>query len=126
MGIAFLIGRVLFGGVFLMFGIMHFREKKNMIEYVKSKDVAAPALANFLAGLILVFSGALLILGIFPDIALILLVIFLFVVSIVMHDFWNIKNEEKKQMQMISFMLNMALIGASLMLIYLDSWPLSL
>lgn len=123
--ILFLVGRILFGGVFLFFGMNHFKNKKNMIEYAKSKNIGAPALANFMAGLILIFSGILIILGIFPDVALVLLIIFLFTVSIVMHDFWTIKDENEKAIQMIHFMKNMALLGGSLMLIWLNNWPLS-
>lgn len=123
--IIFLIGRVLFGGAFLLFGVNHFKNKNNMIEYAKSKNLGAPALANFVAGLILIFSGTLVILGIFPDVALILLIIFLVMVSLIMHDFWNIKDENEKAMQMIHFMKNMALLGSAIMLIWLNSWPLS-
>jgi putative oxidoreductase len=127
MELAFLIGRILFGGVFLMFGIMHFKNRKGMIEYIKSKNVASPALANVVAGVMLLFSGILLVLGIFPDIALFVLILFLIVVSVVMHDFWNVKGtEEEKRTQMIFFMMNMALIGASIMLIWLSYWPMSL
>ena len=124
--ILFLVGRILFGGVFLFFGINHFRNKKSMIEYAKSKNVSAPALANFMAALILSLSGVLLILGVFPDVALVLLIIFLVVVSLVMHDFWNVKDEKDKVRERIQFMMNVALVGASIMLIWLSHWPLSL
>lgn len=122
----FLIGRILYGGVLLFFGINHFKNKKSMVEYAKSKKVAAPVLANFIAGVILIFSGALLILGVFPDIALILMIVFYLIVSLVMHDFWNDKDEKEKIRNRIQFMMNIALAGASMMLIYLNYWPLSL
>jgi putative oxidoreductase len=126
MEIIFLIGRILFGGVFLMFGIMHFKNKKNMIEYIKTKDVASPELANLMAGLMLVIGGGLIILGIFSEIAAVILIVFLIGASVTMHNFWAIKDEKDKQMQMIHFMLNVALIGASFMVIFIDYWPLSL
>ena len=127
MEVLFLIGRILFGGVFLMFGLMHFMKKKEMIEWIKTKEVGVPVLANFVAGLILVLSGICIVFGIFPQVAFILLIIFLIVVSFVMHDFWNIKNDNKEKMnQIIFFMYNVALLGANIMLLWINYWPLSL
>jgi putative oxidoreductase len=126
MEIIFLIGRILFGGVFLMFGIIHFKDKKEMVEYIKSKNVESPALANLVAALILTISGLFIILGIFSEVAAVLLTVFLIAVSTTMHNFWTISDPKEKQMQMIYFMMNMALIGANFMMIHISYWPLSL
>jgi len=126
MEIIFLIGRILFGGVFLMFGITHFRDRKNMVEFIKSKNVSSPKLANLLAATFLTVSGIFIILGIFSEIAASALILFLVGASVTMHDFWAIQDPQEKQRQMASFMLNMALIGANLIIIYINYWPLSL
>jgi len=125
MEIIFLIGRVIFGLVFVMFGMSHFKKKQMMVGYAKSKGLPSPELAVPASGLLLLLSGVLMVLGIFPDVALILLAIFLFVVSFTMHQFWKETDPKEKQMNMITFMLNMALFGASLMLLFIDYWPLS-
>lgn len=126
MEIIFLIGRVLFGGVFLMFGIRHFKDRKNMESYIASKNISSPRLANSLATILLIVSGIFIILGIFSEIAASALILFLIGVSVTMHDFWAIQDPQEKQRQMTSFMLNMALIGANLIIIYINYWPLSL
>jgi uncharacterized membrane protein YphA (DoxX/SURF4 family) len=41
----FLIGRILFGGLFLYNGINHFRQRRNLAQYAGSKHVPAPQAA---------------------------------------------------------------------------------
>jgi hypothetical protein len=51
---------------------------------------------------------------------------FLATVSPIMHDFWNQKDPNQKQNEMIHFMKNMALLGGTLGLLGVDEpWPAS-
>lgn len=126
MEILFLIGRILFGGVFLAFGVMHIKGKKEMIEWMKSKKVSSPNLINTLSAIILIFSGLMIILGIFTDVAAVLLILFLIGATFKMHDFWNIEDKQKKMENTIYAMYNLALIGGNLIVLYISYWPLSL
>lgn len=126
MEILFLIGRILFGGVFLMFGIWHIKGKDEMIGWMKSKKVSNPEFVNMLTAIILIFSGLMIILGIFTDIAAVLLILFLAGATYKMHDFWKIEDKKEKQHQMIFAMYNLMLIGANLIILYISYWPLSL
>ncbi len=126
MEFVFLIGRLIFGGYFALQGINHFVQKKGLSEYARSKHVASPELAVSLSGALLFVSGISIVLGIFVDIALIALVIFLFITSFVMHAFWKDHDQVSKTNNHINFMKNMALLGASLMLLYIDTWPMIL
>ena len=55
--IAFLVGRVIVGGFFLMNGFNHFAQLNMMAGYAKSKGVSAPALAVGGSGVLLFLGG---------------------------------------------------------------------
>jgi uncharacterized membrane protein YphA (DoxX/SURF4 family) len=66
-------------------------------------------------------------LGVYPVVGIILLIIFLLGVSVQMHAFWKIDDAQAKQADMINFTKNMALVGALLMMMLLPRpWPMSL
>jgi len=123
MEIAFLLGRLLFGGYFIMSGLNHFTQKKNMTGYAQSKNIPSPEFAVLLSGAVLFVSGVCIVFGWFVTIALLALIGFLFVVSFTMHNFWKATDPQSKMSDQINFMKNMALIGATLLLLSIDSWP---
>lgn len=122
MEIAFLIGKLLFGGYFIMNGINHFKNKGYLAGYAQSKHIPSPEFAVLLSGAILLVSGVCVIIELFAPIALLALVGFLIVVSFTMHNFWKIEDKQAKAMEQIQFMKNMALVGACLMLLSIESW----
>ena len=122
----FLIGRLLFGGFFLYNGINHFKELKGMSDYAKAKGVPQPDVAVAASGAALLIGGASLLLGIKPKIGAAAVAGFLAGVSPVMHDFWKQEDPQKKQMEMIQFSKNMALLGGALALMSVkEPWPAS-
>lgn len=126
MEIAFLLGRLIFGGYFVMSGINHFTQKKNMSAYAQSKHIPSPELAVALSGAVLFVSGACIIFGWFVTISLLALIAFLFIVSFTMHNFWKVTDPQSKMSDQINFMKNMALLGACLLLLSIESWPVLL
>ena len=126
MEIIFLIGRILFGMFFLVLGVNHFKKLEQMTQYAASKKVPSPKLATIFTGLLLVLGGLGVIFGIYVTLALWVLVIFLVPTGFIMHNFWAVP-EEEKMTQMINFLRNIALAGASLMLLSLPlPWDLSI
>ena len=66
-------------------------------------------------------------LGVYPLVGIILLIIFLLGASFQMHSYWKVGDAQMKQIDMISFTKNMALVGALLMFLLLPHpWPMSL
>lgn len=127
MTIAFLIGRIIFASYWLMAGFNHFVKLELMSGYAKAKGTPAPKLAVAGSGLILVLGGTSVLLGVYPTIGIILLIVFLLGVSFPMHDFWNATDPQLKQADLTHFMKNMALAGALLMLLLIPHpWPMSL
>jgi uncharacterized membrane protein YphA (DoxX/SURF4 family) len=66
-------------------------------------------------------------LGVYPVVGIILLIVFLLGVSFQMHSYWKVDDAQMKQIDMINFTKNMALVGALLMFLLLPRpWPMSL
>lgn len=122
----FLIGRILFGGYFLMNAINHFSKADMLSGYAAAKGVKSPKLAVFVSGLLLLAGGAGILLGVYVSWAVLALVLFLVPVSFKMHAFWKVSEPNMKMMEMVNFTKNMALLGAALMLLAISTpWPLS-
>lgn len=113
-----LIGRILFGGFFIMSGINHFQSLRMMSGYAGSKNVPAPAMAVAATGVMLILGGASVLLGILPILGLVLLILFLLPTSVLMHDFWNVSDPQQRAAEQVNFLKNIALVGASLALMY--------
>jgi len=125
--IALLIGRLLFGGLFLYNGVNHFRNRAGLVGYAQYKKVPAAGVAVTISGLWLVISGLSVILGIRPQIGLLMIAVFLFGVSPKMHDYWNAPNADAGMNDFLNFTKNIALAGAALMLLSLpEPWAFSL
>ncbi len=127
MEILLLIGRIVFGGYFIMAGYNHFANLEAMSGYAKSKNVPAsgPAVAG--TGVMLMVGGLSVILGVLPVIGLLLLILFLVPTSLMMHNFWAIEDPMQRMGEQVNFLKNLGLTGASLTLMYgAVSWPLSL
>lgn len=125
MDILFLIGRVLFSGLFLASGLNHFMQLDGMAQYAESKRIPMPKVAVAGSGLLLVVGGLSVLVGIYPSVGLILLLVFLVPTTLVMHNFWVLEDEQQKQMEMVNFLKNMALAGTCLMLLIIERWPLA-
>lgn len=110
-----LIGRVLFGGFFLVNAFMHFSKSAALAQYAASKKVPAPRAMVLATGGLMAVGGVGVILGIFISLAVACLVVFLLTAAFKFHDFWAVTDPMQKQMQMILFMRNIALTGAALM-----------
>jgi uncharacterized membrane protein YphA (DoxX/SURF4 family) len=123
----FLIGRLLFGGFFLYNGINHFKNRGQMAQYAASKGVPQSNAAVVATGALLVFGGASIITGMLPKLGTAAIAAFLGGVSPVMHDFWEVENDEQRMNQMIHFSKNTALLGADLALMSIpEPWTMSL
>ncbi|MCX6145097.1 MAG: DoxX family protein [Ignavibacteriales bacterium] len=121
-----LIGRIILGGFFIYSGVSHFIGFGMMTQYAKMKGVPFPAVAQGVTGLMLLLGGASVLCGVYPAVGILLLAAFLVPVSLMMHNFWEIKDPQLRMADKTNFMKNMALLGAILMLLAIPTpWPLS-
>jgi uncharacterized membrane protein YphA (DoxX/SURF4 family) len=123
----FVLGRVLYGGFFLLGGLNHFTNLNMMAGYAGSKGVPAAKAGVVVSGLLIVAGGALVIVGAHITIAAGCIVLFLVPVTYLMHDFWSEKEMMGRINQQVNFQKNLALLGAALMMLMIPRpWPFSL
>lgn len=117
----FILGQIIFWGYFLYSGINHLQHQKNMAGYAKSKGVPMASLAVTVTGIMLILGGAGvmfngIIFNMFQQ-SVILLIVFLVPTTFMMHNFWKDTDPMQKMNSQVSFMKNVALIGALLMML---------
>jgi uncharacterized membrane protein YphA (DoxX/SURF4 family) len=126
MNYLFLIGRIIYGGFFVMSGIRHFTSLGQMAQYAASRGVPLPELAVIVTGLLLLAGGLSVLLGAWPAWGVLCLVVFLVPVTFIMHGFWADTDAQMRSMNQIQFYKNMALLGAALMLLEIPRpWRMS-
>ena len=127
MDLLFLVGRVLFGGLFVYNGANHFLHYEATRGYTAYKHVPLPAVATVISALWLLTGGASVVTGFRPELGLGLIVAFLVVVTPKMHDFWAATDPTQRMGDFINFQKNVALAGAALMMLAIPRpWPYSL
>ena len=125
--ILLLIGRLLFGGLFLYNGINHFINRAGMTGYAAYKGVPMAGASILASGAWLVIAGLSVMLGFRPEIGLVMIALFLAGVTPVMHNFWVATDPNARLADMINFHKNVALLGAALMMLALPRpWALAL
>ncbi len=123
----FLAGRVLFGGFFLIAGIDHFRRVDMMTPYAKGKGIPAPRLGVLGSGVLLIFGGLSMVLGVYPTWGVVMLTVALVPITFMMHNYWAATEPMARQMDLTHFKKNIALLGAAWMLLLIPQpWAFSL
>lgn len=127
-GLAFLVGRLLFGVLLGFMGISHFTGLDGMSGYARAKGVPAPRFAVVLSGLMLIVGGLAIALGVYPLLGAAVIALFFLGVTPVMHDFWTVEDPEQRQAELTNFLKNATLFGAALVLVALSgtAWPYAL
>lgn len=122
-----LLGRILFGGFFVMGGAMHFMKLNDMTEYARMKGAPMPQMSTIVTGMVIMLAGLGVIFGVYQSWSLLAIAAFLVVITPIMHAYWKATDPNMKMMEMQMFLKNMALLGAALALyVFSSDWPLSL
>jgi uncharacterized membrane protein YphA (DoxX/SURF4 family) len=83
--------------------------------------------AVVLTGLMMLVGGLGILLGIYIQLSVLLLSIFLLVTTLQMHQYWKVTDQMARMGEEINFKKNMALLGAVLMLLMIPlPWAVSL
>jgi uncharacterized membrane protein YphA (DoxX/SURF4 family) len=117
MDVVILIGRILFAILFLGSAYGHFAQGKGMTGYAQSKGVPMPGPATYAGGVLLAVGGLSVLLGIWPDLGALVLVVFLVPTAVLMHGFWKETDAQAKQMEQIQFLKDISLAGAALAMV---------
>ena len=123
----FILGRILLGGYFIMSGYNHFKNLKTLTGYAQSKGVPMASVAVWFTGLMMLVGGLGILLGVYVQLSILLLSVFLFVTTLQMHQYWKVTDQMARMGEEINFKKNMALLGAILILLAIPlPWALAL
>ena len=119
MDVMFLVGRILFGLIFVVSGLTaHIGQREHSIPYARAQGAPAPALMVPLSGVVIVLGGLSVALGVWADLGALLLVAFVLAIAPIMHAFWREQDPQMQQVQMAQFMKNIAIAGGGLVIFY--------
>jgi putative oxidoreductase len=118
------IGRLLFAVIFLMSVPMHFAQSS--FGHAASAGVPLANVLVPLSGLLELVGAVSLLIGYHARLGALLLALFLVPVTLVMHRFWGISDPMQAHMQQINFLKNVAIFGATLLVMYFSAGPVSL
>lgn len=114
------IGRILFGLIFVGSGAMgHLMERKGSIDYARQAGAPAPETTVPATGVVILAGGLSVILGVWADLGALLLLAFVVPTAFIMHPFWKESDPQQQQNQMAHFMKNMSLAGAAIIVFWL-------
>lgn len=125
MDILYLIGRVVLGIYFLFNAVNHMTRVQMMAGYTRSKGVPLPDLAVVGTGVQLAVGGVMLLLGWYVWVGALVLIAFMVPVALIMHNFWAVKDQQMRMMEMVQFTKNIAIAGALLVVLaysYATEW----
>ncbi len=117
MQVIFLIGRILLGGYFLYSGYNHFANLAGMTGYAKMKRVPMAKASVIISGAMLALGGLAILANRFAILGMLLLVLFLIPTTFMMHAFWKEQDPAARMTERVSFMKNIAILGALLLLV---------
>ena len=119
-----LLGRLFFVLIFLMAAPNNFT--KQGIAYAASQGAPLASIGVPLMGVISLVGGLSILLGYRAKIGAWLIIAFLLIVTPIMHKFWGVADPMMAQVQMISFMKNLSMLGGALLVTQFGAGPLSL
>jgi putative oxidoreductase len=115
-----LLGRLLFAFQFANAGFgFHLRQREMATGYSRQMGAPAPEITVVLTGIQILVAGLMIALGIWVDLAALLIVAFLIPTNYWMHPYWKMDDPEQKLFNRTQFWKNVALMGGALILFFL-------
>ena len=111
----FLVGRTLFVALFLVSAQGHIANHDRYVTTARGK-IPVPDVAGWPVGAWLVLAVLSLVLGIWPDVGVLMMAAFLIPTTILFHPFWTFSDADQRRTQRSSFFRNISLLGATLAL----------
>lgn len=117
-------GRIFFSLIFIFSGLGHF--SREMINYAAQQGLPMAGILTPVTGILAVLGGLSILFGYRARIGALFLIAFLVPVTLFMHDFWAIPDPVEAQAQFTHFLKNIAMLGASFLILYFGAGPTSL
>jgi len=119
-----LIGRVFYSAIFIGSAFGHFSTET--MHYAQLHNVPNAEILVPFSGVLALLGGVSILLGYKARIGAWLIIIFLIPVTLMMHNFWDIKEPGLRLMQQAMFMKNLSMLGAAFLIAYWGAGPCSL
>lgn len=116
MDVVILIGRIMFGAIFVGGALGHFTQTAYMAAYTESKGIKPGRAAVLLSGAWMLTGAVLVALGAWADLGALMLFVFLLPTPFIMHAFWREQDQQAKAGEQIHFNKDISLAGAALAL----------
>jgi putative oxidoreductase len=112
----FLVGRFLYGLLFVVSGLAgHFAGYQQLKGYASAKKIPFAGPAVMVSGVGILLGGIGIAAGIWPDLSALVIAVFLFFTSFFIHNFWTVKDDAMMRLtEMTQFQKDLALLGAAL------------
>lgn len=120
------VGRLLYSAIFITAGFEQIYRAEETVAAAAKQGVPLAHIAVPVAAVIAIFGGVSILLGYYARVGAWLLVLFLVPVTLMLHNFWAVKNPTLAQTEQIMFMKNLSMLGGALLITYFGSGPLSL
>lgn len=115
-----LLGRLLYAFQFVNAGYgFHLRQREMATGYSKMMGLPAAGALVVLSGIQILVAGLMIALGVWVDLAALLVIAFLIPTNYFMHPFWKMDDPDQKMQNTVHFWKNTALLGGALILFYL-------
>ncbi len=111
-----IVGRILLGGYFLQAGIRNCMKLDLHTGILASKGVPMPRIALIVGLVLQVLGGALVVLGFYPALGALALIVFTILASVLYHNFTQFQGDERTS-HVGSVLTNLAMIGGLLLVI---------
>ena len=123
----FLLGRILLGGYFIQNAYNHFKNVDSLTGYAQSKGVPWAKASGLITGLMMLLGGLGILLGVYVEISVLLLSVFLLGTLWKMHRYWEVSDPMARMGEYVNFYKNLGLLGTILMLLAIPThWVLAL
>ncbi len=119
-----LAGRVLFSLIFVVAAFGHFSHQE--IAFAAQQGVPLASLSVPFSGVMALLGGLSVLLGYKAKWGAWLLIVFLIPVTLMLHNFWAVKDPMMAQIQMAMFLKNVSMVGGALLISQFGAGPLSL
>ena len=108
------IGRVLYGGVLVILGLNNYLKLEKKIHLAETKGIPFPKASVIISTAIITLGGFLIMINFWIGFGVLCVWVFLIPATIKVHNFWTLEAGVNREIDMLNFIKNIALLGASL------------
>jgi uncharacterized membrane protein YphA (DoxX/SURF4 family) len=126
--IVYLVGRILFGLIFVQYGYNHLAKTEGSAQYAAYKKVPSARLAVQVSGVAMLVGAIAVVLGIWVDLAGLGLAVLVLIMAFAMHRYWEETDPQTTAIEQAAFLKNISMAGGGLILAaigFIDSYTLT-